>query len=124
MLTVWIEQCHRHRRSSMMGHHLDEFARVEVALYIVGRDLDEAEAGKAAGDISFGTEDLPGFPNSRLASFYAAISGSYEIAFLSPQASQQDQSGENRRDPDDVIPGEMFAQPPDRKHRRTQRAAV
>lgn len=83
MLTVWIEQCHRHRRSSMMGHHLDEFARVEVALYIVGRDLDEAEAGKAAGDISFGTEDLPGFPNSRLASFYAAISGSYEIALLS-----------------------------------------
>ena len=52
MLAVRIKQHHRHGRSSITGHHLDEFAGFEVALHVISRDLDEAEAGKAAGDVS------------------------------------------------------------------------
>jgi len=41
----------------MIGHHLDKRARVEVALHVIGRNLDEAETGEAAGDIGFRAVD-------------------------------------------------------------------
>jgi len=41
----------------MIGHHLDEFTGVEVALDVVGGDLDEAEAGKATSDVGLGAVD-------------------------------------------------------------------
>lgn len=49
MLTVRIEQCHGHRLRPMTEHHLDEFARGEVEFDVIGWDLDQAKAGKAAG---------------------------------------------------------------------------
>lgn len=57
MLTMRIKQRHRHRGCAVIGHQLDKFARVEVMLYVIGGNLDKAEAGKTAGDIGFGAVD-------------------------------------------------------------------
>ena len=57
MPAMRIEQIHRHRCGPMSGHHLDEFAGVEMMVDVVGRDLDQAKAGEAAGDIGFRAVD-------------------------------------------------------------------
>ena len=43
-----IEEIHRHGLGAVPAHDLNEFAGFEVAPDVIGRNLDEAEAGKAA----------------------------------------------------------------------------
>ncbi len=57
MLAVRVEQSHRHRRGDVMRHHLDQPALSDVIDHVIGRDLDQAEAGEAAGDAAFGAVD-------------------------------------------------------------------
>lgn len=57
MLPVRIKQRHRHRRGAVVGHHLHQPALPQMIDHVIGRGLDETQAGEAAGDAAFGAVD-------------------------------------------------------------------
>lgn len=54
MLAMRIEQRHRHRLRLMAWHHFNQFPGLDMRPDVIGRNLDQAEACKTAGDIGFG----------------------------------------------------------------------
>ena len=57
MLAMRIEQRHGQGRRTVIRHDFDEFAGRNMILHVIGRDLDQAEAGQAAGDVGLGAVD-------------------------------------------------------------------
>nr|WP_286952472.1 MULTISPECIES: hypothetical protein [Brevundimonas] len=69
----------------MLGHHLDEFASVEMTPDIIGGNLNQSQADEAASDVGFGAVDRDAAAHRQAANL--AVFGPFPI--LDPAARRR-----------------------------------